>query len=463
MDSPPIILHLFMSGSHEKLIYNMCKSNDDFFSKVQRAALSLAKDVPTKRARLEEMFLSPSEYGKQDDDTIKRNRVHDHRFRSSLHVSLQVEAFGDFIDTMNKEEIDDLKCYKVAASLMHKMSGVFASEGDRKDLFLKEIKSLLPEAHAVTVQRVITDATIWEEINGQTHYLANYEFKNELKGCSSDPVHQNNGYFVHLQKHEKNDRAPMLLINVVGCHYFQVFGAVWNGSDVCVDPLCSPVSLLFVPRDPTGGVAKTARVLAAMNSTIRKLRQYYGRSEEERLTFNKGPYWHYKDLPCKKMMEIEWLFEADDSGQKVVVKFVRSHYGEDVHRFLAAKQLAPRLISCEKLLGGWYAVVMEKIEGSRLELTVDEPVKKSLEEAVKTMHEEGYVHGDLRRQNILVVDNTVRILDFDWAGKYPMARYPKELNMSSNCNWHSDVISGGIISGEHDLYQIKQILINQAM
>ena len=36
----------------------------------------------------------------------------------------------------------------------------------------------------------------------------------------------------------------MLLISVVGCHYFQVFGSTSNGDDLCVDALCS---LPFVP------------------------------------------------------------------------------------------------------------------------------------------------------------------------------------------------------------------------
>jgi hypothetical protein len=53
-------------------------------------------------------------------------------------------------------------------------------------------------------------------------------------------------------------RSPMLLVSVVGSHYFQVFGALWNGAKVCVDPLSDPVSLLFVRRDPRRGVSKVA-------------------------------------------------------------------------------------------------------------------------------------------------------------------------------------------------------------
>ena len=91
---------------------------------------------------------------------------------------------------------------------------------------------------------------------------------------SSEPTAQNIGYFVHLQKGQQQDRAPMLLATVVGCHHFQVFGAAWNGSVVCIDPLCSPVSLLFVSRDPNHGVSKTAlaRLLSAMCFTVDELK-----------------------------------------------------------------------------------------------------------------------------------------------------------------------------------------------
>ena len=59
------------------------------------------------------------------------------------------------------------------------------------------------------------------------------ELKNELLGISSELVAQNQSYFVHMQKDQVRDRAPMLLVTVVGCHFLQVFGAAWNGGMVC--------------------------------------------------------------------------------------------------------------------------------------------------------------------------------------------------------------------------------------
>ena len=118
--------------------------------------------------------------------------------------------------------------------------------------------------------------------------------------------------------------------------------------------------LLFVPRDPTRSVAQTARVLAALGSVIDGLNAYYALPEDERKTCSKGPYFcggNSITLDCmKEMKNLPWLFEAK-YDQEVVVKFVNSQYGEEVHRFLADNDLAPKLYLCEQLCGGWYAII----------------------------------------------------------------------------------------------------------
>ena len=85
----------------------------------------------------------------------------------------------------------------------------------------------------------------------------------------------------------------MLLVNVIGCHHLQVFGVTWNGERcMCVDPLYSPVSLLFVPRDPVKGLSKLARLLSVMDKTMNELVvEYYHKPIEERERDNRGPHW----------------------------------------------------------------------------------------------------------------------------------------------------------------------------
>ena len=81
------------------------------------------------------------------------------------------------------------------------------------------------------------------------------------------------------------------------------------------------------------------------------------------------------------MNGIPWLFEAENNGGgKVVVKFVRFHYGEDVHRFLYSKGLAPELLICKCLAGGWYICCCYEKER---ESTVRTPCKRTCEEGAR--------------------------------------------------------------------------------
>lgn len=144
-----------------------------------------------------------------------------------------------------------------------------------QNTFLEEVQNFLPPAVRVRTEHAISDATIAMVINGQICHLANWEFKKDKKGITSDPILQN---FLHLQLGH-NHHSPMLLLTVIGCHFWQVFGAAWNGSNVCIDPLCSPVSLLFVPRDPRVQIARTACVPAAIASTVDELKKYYSDSK----------------------------------------------------------------------------------------------------------------------------------------------------------------------------------------
>ena len=74
---------------------------------------------------------------------------------------------------------------------------------------------------------------------------------------------------------------------------------------------------------------------------------------------------------------------------------------------------------------------------------VSQTVKNSLRNAVRLMHENNYVHGNLQQHNILVVNDKVHILDFDWADTDGTAAYPPELNMDRlMCNGDPNVKPG---------------------
>ena len=444
-DDPPINLHLFIQGRHEDVQLLVTKEH---FPKVKAAVCEILKEVDTKRSRLELNFPSPSDYAKT---IVAKKGICDHRFFSDLHVGLQVRAFGNFMTSMKSEEVVESKYCRVASTLMLSMSGAFDSEKERIKAFKEKIQGLGQMFRLETAEgpRYRTDCTV--KVEGRP--LSNWEFNNEFFHNSTCPVSQNNAYFVHLNK-EYDSSSPMLLVSVVGCHYLQVFGATWNGHKcVCIDPLCSPISLLFVPRDPNDGVLKLARLLSVMDKTMGELTKEDGIDA-------RGPYWTYNGRLKynKNLKSLSWLFEATlDGKDEVVVKFVRHHYGEAVHKCLADAGFAPKLIDCCLLPGGWYAVVMEKLNGHSIFTTTvsESDIKRSLRTAVELMHGNNYVHGDLRPQNFLIVDRSIRVLDFDWADKENTATYPPELN--ENSAWHHEVCPGGEIRKAHDMHLINSI------
>ena len=144
-----------------------------------------------------------------------------------------------------------------------------------------------------------------------------------------------------------------------------------------------------------------------------------------------------------------------------IVKFVAGEYGLDAHKCLPVNNLAPKVLYSASLCGGWVVVVMEKIRNSvTLSSAITSRNKKKLEAslccAVETLYSNNFVHGALHPPNILAIeDDTIRILDFDWAGCVGVMKYPDDLNTS--VAWNEDVKPGGLIQKKYNDYQIMQI------
>ncbi|GJJ15115.1 hypothetical protein Clacol_009390 [Clathrus columnatus] len=166
------------------------------------------------------------------------------------------------------------------------------------------------------------------------------------------------------------------------------------------------------------------------------------------------------DLNAGCVIFLATMINPDGSdGRNIIVKFAE-RYGEEPHRLLASKGLAPVLLFCgpiwhesgeiftEKLM-----IVMEYIEGESAALKyADEPlpkeVHKSVRSAVELLADNNMVHGDLRRSNILITGTgKVLLIDFDWAGKYGEARYPLHLSRGM---WVEGVEDYSLIQLDHD-------------
>ena len=121
--------------------------------------------------------------------------------------------------------------------------------------------------------------------------------------------------------------------------------------------------------------------------------------------------------------------DGKTDGTMIIVKFTKE-YGKDLHYFCAQKGYAPKLLGFERLPGGWFGVAMEYF--SLATTMTDSPLFRKLEETwtqkmisiVKDIHDNSYVHGDLRLPNFIIDGERLLLVDFDWGGKGGKATFP---------------------------------------
>ena len=123
---------------------------------------------------------------------------------------------------------------------------------------------------------------------------------------------------------------------------------------------------------------------------------------------------------------------------------------------MAAAGYAPALLGFEQLVHGWLLIVQEFVDAVSWDDTVDTPVE-SLKEAVRALHAAGFVHGDLRGCNILVADNTVSLIDFEWAGLAGTATYPYFMNRA-DIQWPDGAGDGKLVTESHDLWWLSKLI-----
>ena len=251
--------------------------------------------------------------------------------------------------------------------------------------------------------------------------------------------------------------------------YVGVAGAAFLDVPVC-EPLTPVMPLFFLPHNKCM-MAEVARALKSLKVAIADLESFYDDltknppSGLQQLTF---PYVNTVVVNgdavtltyLEQMIPDRPLFRAQLGGRDVVVKFSHT-YSEECHAACFAQGFAPELISCERIAGGWYVVVMEWLEEYKTlsslknDSAVSSSVLAELRRAVETMHGEGFVHGDLRSPNVLVgPGGKVKIIDYDWAGRDGEAVYLPFRNRQ-NINWHPDAKLGEPIRPDHDIFLLK--------
>ena len=156
------------------------------------------------------------------------------------------------------------------------------------------------------------------------------------------------------------------------------------------------------------------------------------------------------------------IFLAEHTGPKanakpILVKFTRT-YSEVVHKLLAGNGFAPELFAVEDLAGGWKMVVMEYLSG--WVMLGEKPrrerlkYKEKLKDALRVIHDQDLVHGDVRCPNILVSEDDINFVDFDDCGKEGVKRYPREWDHRQR---RDDAKEGDFMLRDHDDWMLDRI------
>ncbi len=99
---------------------------------------------------------------------------------------------------------------------------------------------------------------------------------------------------------------------------------------------------------------------------------------------------------------------------------------------------------------------MEYIDGPEVDLQSGNATHKTiLQDAIGLLHDEGYVFGDLREPNLLLRQDKLYLIDFDWCGKVGVARYPFDICLDDVMGWHSGVRAYHFMEKVHDTFRMR--------
>jgi hypothetical protein len=80
----------------------------------------------------------------------------------------------------------------------------------------------------------------------------------------------------------------------------------------------------------------------------------------------------------------------------------------------------------------------------------------SLRKAITTLHEHNLVFGDLRRPNFFVMDDDLKLIDFDWCGEAGVDHYPSDILLEEGM-WDKGVVRGGTMEKKHDEHNFRSL------
>ncbi|KAH7108569.1 hypothetical protein BKA62DRAFT_649367 [Auriculariales sp. MPI-PUGE-AT-0066] len=387
------------------------------------------------------------------------------------------------------------KHLRLATELIDASTEFYGSEKERQDAIRHSLETFIddvrPSESSGSNRRVIRpdEGPSIDTFAGRKMINPFIEVETEIGAGSCDPLDQAAEDFAQKVGNAEVDPIrrrscmPAFLVAIAGPN-LAIGGALFLNRPV-IELLTPWIPLRYRPTaaSPPKSVAPAddqirhiARVMVALRMCSHDLRDYYKKTLES--TPDRAPFavpWPHLTKIGKYEIEYQerlWptpsrcLFRArathDGSAISVIVKFTH-RYCREAHIVVSNNGAAPQLLHCEwdetvgQMVVMWEYVDATKVDDTKQQLNCDQSIRR-LEDAVKAMHEAGFVHGDLREPNILLDgNNTPMIIDFDWAGPLdePCTVYPSNICLDSSYNLHEDVCAGGRVLAEHDDHLVK--------
>ncbi|KAG7440622.1 uncharacterized protein BT62DRAFT_937879 [Guyanagaster necrorhizus] len=369
-----------------------------------------------------------------------------------------------------------------ATKLMRTASQISTDEFEREDPTKNILSQLLnhpPPAVAAGVICEEKEELGWSgegSIQGSFSY-AQYWTQKDAQVCGLSSVHLRADLSLLQREHFfKACCCPSFIISIAG-PWIAILGAVFPTLPI-VQRLTDYLWLGNSRSDGDDHALRLARVFQSLRLAVDDLEKYYqefGLSDSQSVQTTR----YFPDITeyddDTKVVRFQYLqpLEIDEAcmtflakldkahgEEQVVVRFVQ-RYGAEAHRLLASKGKAPALKYCGPISSDgkyWYGslqmVVMEFLHG---QTTVREAVRG----AVRILHDQSLVHGDIHMPNIVIIDGAgdegarMRIIDFDWAGEQGKVRYP--LHLSNYTRNTLGVKDYDIITFQHDMTMVDAL------
>ncbi|KAH9007210.1 hypothetical protein EDB86DRAFT_3069881 [Lactarius hatsudake] len=404
----------------------------------------------------------PSNLGNQGDEKILDDRPEADRIPPA---SLLYHGFGHFMDSFTHKgiRVDEVQhnLERQVDDFAVKMTAFYRNEELRTRTGLDALGDILGRELTVAANGGV--CTSGHHCGPHKAVTCVVKFKNELVDISSMPMIELTGYVARSHKESldyqsgpllKGWNVPSLGLTVVG-PYVTFYGIIFLGQCqwriVPLTPTLSCVGSACEGNDRTALYAAFSGASTLLHHIDEDVRRYclvppilphadrwfpyvselprYPTStentENEKLRFR--ILRHLAPEPPNHQLYIAKTL--CDPEKTIVVKFTR-RYSIELHAFCANREHAPSILGFGQVPGGWFVVAMDYISeavypshSTDLDRLRDKWVH-DLTTLVRSFHDQGLVHGDLRQPNMICRGERIMLIDFDWGGRLGVASYP---------------------------------------